>query len=64
MVRGPREGGRGGGMHCAILCVGEIQGGEIKEVFRANNRIDQRTLPELTNEYLAKVEFSRSPPQT
>jgi len=37
---GTQEGGRGGTVHCAILFVGKIQGGEIKQVFRANNRID------------------------
>jgi len=40
MVPGARETGRGGTIHCAILFVGTIHGSEIKEVFRANYRID------------------------
>jgi len=35
--------------------VGKIQVGNIKEVFRGNNRIDYCIIPELSNESLAKV---------
>jgi len=56
MVPGAQEGGREEGIHCAILCVGNIQGGrQIEEVFHANNRIDLCTIPELTHEYLVKI---------
>jgi len=50
-----KRAGRKWTIYCAILCVGKIQAGEIKKVFRANNRIDLCTIPELTNEYLVKV---------
>ena len=40
MVPGTQEGRRRGTLHRAILCVRKIQVGNIKEVFRAKNRID------------------------
>ena len=40
MVPGTQEGVRGGTIHCVIVCAEKIQGGEVKEVFRATNRID------------------------
>jgi len=40
MVPGTQEGGRGGTIHCAILFVGQIQGGEIKKMLRGNHRSD------------------------
>jgi len=45
------RGGSRGAIHCAILFVGKIQGGEIK-VFRANNRIDYGMIPELKTNLL------------
>jgi len=55
MVPGTLEGRRGRSIHCAILFVGEIQGNAIMEVFRANHRIDECTIPEYTNESLVKA---------
>jgi len=42
IVLGAHEKGRGT-MHCAILFVGNIQKGEIKEAFRANFKIEELT---------------------
>jgi len=55
MVPGTQEEGRGGPYIGAILFVGSIQGCETKEVFRANNRFDWCTVPELANEYRVQV---------
>jgi len=38
-----------------MLLVGKIQVGNIKDVFRAKNRVDECTIPELSNEYLVKA---------
>ena len=61
MVLGTQEEGRGGTICRAILFATKIQGGEIKEAFRADTRIEWCTIPEQTNESRLGLPRGREP---
>jgi len=53
--------GVGGGPYIARYCAwARYRGGEINEVYRANHRVDECTIPGLTNEYLVEVHTWRA----